>query len=140
LLLYSSHLPLGVPNGLVINQASVNSKNNSPSVYKASLRRNVGHDVAREAEAVSPLTGRKNQEITALSMCNGQRPVKSPWRVTISMMSSTPVKVNEKYKRTSLETMIVSKEAIYSLGGYSYQKNRSPTRRNEKKQEILCRI
>jgi hypothetical protein len=41
------------------NSKLVNSKNTSPSVYKASARRNVGHDVAREAEAASPLTGRK---------------------------------------------------------------------------------
>jgi hypothetical protein len=32
----------------------------SPSVYKASPRRNVGRNMAREAEAVSPLTGRKS--------------------------------------------------------------------------------
>jgi hypothetical protein len=41
------------------NRELVNSKNNSASVYKASTRRNVGHDVAREAEAASPLTGGK---------------------------------------------------------------------------------
>jgi hypothetical protein len=37
----------------------VNTKNTSPSIYKASVRRNVGHDVAREEEAASPLTGKK---------------------------------------------------------------------------------
>jgi hypothetical protein len=41
------------------NSKLVNSKNTSPSVYKASARRKVGHDVAREAEAASPLTGGK---------------------------------------------------------------------------------
>jgi hypothetical protein len=38
---------------------TADSTNRSPSVYKASTRRNVGHDVAHEAEAVSPLTGGK---------------------------------------------------------------------------------
>jgi hypothetical protein len=42
-----------------MNKEPVNSKNNDTSVYKASPRRNVGHDMAREAEAASPLTGRK---------------------------------------------------------------------------------
>jgi hypothetical protein len=41
------------------NRELVNSKNNSPSVYKASPWRNVGHEMVREAEAASPLTGRK---------------------------------------------------------------------------------
>jgi hypothetical protein len=41
------------------NRELVNSKNNGPSVYIASPRGNVGCDVVREAEAVSPLTGRK---------------------------------------------------------------------------------
>jgi hypothetical protein len=41
------------------NSKLVNSKNTSPSVYKAFARRNVGHDVAREAEVGSPLTGGK---------------------------------------------------------------------------------
>jgi hypothetical protein len=31
----------------------------SPSVYKASARRNMGHNVAREVKAASPLTGGK---------------------------------------------------------------------------------
>jgi hypothetical protein len=41
------------------NSKLVNSKNTSPSIYKAFARRNVGHDVACEAEAASPLTGGK---------------------------------------------------------------------------------
>jgi hypothetical protein len=41
------------------NSKLINSKNTNPSVYKASARRNVGHNVAHEAEAASPLTGRK---------------------------------------------------------------------------------
>jgi hypothetical protein len=41
------------------NRKLANSKKTSPSVYKAPARRNVGHDVVREAEATSPLMGRK---------------------------------------------------------------------------------
>jgi hypothetical protein len=41
------------------NSKLVNSKNKGPSIYKASARMNMGHDVAREAEAASPLTGEK---------------------------------------------------------------------------------
>jgi hypothetical protein len=55
----------------------------------------VGHDMAREAEAASPLNGRKIWEITALTMCNGQHPVKSLQRVTIAMTSRIPSKVNK---------------------------------------------
>jgi hypothetical protein len=45
------------------NSKLVNSKNTSPSVYKASARRNVGHNMAREAEAASPLTGKKIRKL-----------------------------------------------------------------------------
>jgi hypothetical protein len=34
--------------------------------------------------------------------------------------------------------MIVSEEPTHSLGGYFYQKHRSPTRRNEKKQKFFA--
>jgi hypothetical protein len=61
---------------------------------KASTRRNVGCDVACEAEVGSPLTA-ENSEITVLPMCNGQPPVKSLQKVIISMMSRILAKSKE---------------------------------------------
>jgi hypothetical protein len=52
----------------------------------------MGSDVACEAEAAKPTNGRKNLEITALPMYNGQCLVKSLQAVTISMTSCIPAK------------------------------------------------
>jgi hypothetical protein len=51
--------------------------------------------VAREAEAASPLTGR-NYEITALPMCNGQRPVKSTESDSVNEVTSEKIAENSE--------------------------------------------
>jgi hypothetical protein len=89
--------------------------------------------MACEAEAAKPTNGRKNSEITALPMCNGQRLVKSLQAVIISMMSHIPTKVDGIQIKEKVEPMIVSKKPNHSLGGYSHQERCSRTRRKEKK-------
>jgi hypothetical protein len=93
----------------------------------------MGHHGACEAKAAKPTNGRKNLEITALPMCNGQRLVKSLQAVIISMMSRIPAKVDGIQVKEKVEPMIVSKEPNHSLGGYSHRECWSCTRQKEKK-------
>jgi hypothetical protein len=54
------------------------------------------------------------------------------------MTSSTPMKVDEKYKRTSPKTMIVSKEPVYSLRGCSHRKGLITYSMKQEDNKILC--
>jgi hypothetical protein len=73
--------------------------------------------VAREAEAASPLTGR-NYKITALPMCNGQRPVNRTENDSVNDVAS---KKSPKIQqlRCDLKVMVTYKTHKNSLGGYS---------------------
>jgi hypothetical protein len=83
------------------------------------------------AKRKSPLTA-ENSEIIALPMCNGQRSVKSSQRVTISMTSRIPSRVDIIEVKERSKTMTVSKEPNHCLGGYSHRERWSRTRQKRK--------
>jgi hypothetical protein len=84
----------------------------------------------------SALMSRKFK-ISALPMCNSQRPVKSLQALIISMMSCIPAKLDGIQVKEKFEPMIVSKEPNHSLGGYSHREPWSRTRQKEKKRRIF---
>jgi hypothetical protein len=114
------------------NRELVNSKNNSHLLINF-LRKERGPRLGTWSGRDKPTNGQKNCKITMLPMCNSQCPGKSSQRMTPSMMSRISNAVDKVIsRRNNLRLWLFPRELTHSLGGYYYQKHRSPTWRNER--------
>jgi hypothetical protein len=92
--------------------------------------------MAREAEAASPCAENFENYCAAHVQRSASSQIIAENDSINDVMNIKQSRQNYKSKKGS-ETIIISKEPTYSLGGYSYQKHRSPTRRNKKKQKFF---